>query len=988
MKKYSYILLALMLALSGCRLLEEPEMMSSYAPEGERVQINFRVAVPDGGVETKAMGLAPSIDPNGFYVAVFGGSGYFNEWVQAEVTSATANYDNTLSTVYDLSVMLSVSDSRLRLHFIANCPSSIRANPPISGSQDTEDNIMSKIRSQLSDTYNDGYWQKIILPNGVKAKKNENDVYVATNATMAQFPNPIVMVRNFARVYLRNLTPIVGETGSGHQLVTIKKFGLAYAPSEGLFAPMLSAPYTSDSEGHMITIADNDETTPFYYENFFINYQDYPIASEDPSATLLTDAPFNYRGYSPADQAYNYYPNNTDKGSPVEADLRPWDSEHPENNILFVYERTVPSADRRATRVIILAERIDQNDNSEGDKFYALDIVNSDGVSIPLLRNQTYTVHLLNIESGSGETDITKASTATSATVSGDPNFQNLINISDGKSSIGTSFTEQFYVQPQEDYVMFRYIPTNIDETLDGVNYTANKEYLDLVSFQVGSMVEGAFTPFSPAQAASDGNLSFAVENGEYKVWIDVDNNNKAIPYVRSNNTWVAASSAQIDDMSIEKWGKIKYQLNNSYIDEDNYFTQERSQIIHIVGLYNEREMSRNVVIKTSPRQTMHVSCLQKYVMEKAGEPEVVRIFIPTNLSRSLFPLEFDIEADGYSLTPDGDELPVAYGTSIIPDNDKPSFYFVKTLSQERYNSLPTTTIGHDTWKVFDCHFKTTLPQNECTVYVSSRFFSDANANDAFYNFSQRQFTWQNTPTTAVYKNGNVSFEFVMDLDHDGNPLVWWDPLNSLNQSVSAEEARQKGLSTSNRVLPPIITVTLDGFVPQYREGTNQPETTGLEHSSGNTYLYYVGTDTPLSDMATVVLMLKANGTIGNTGKVTLSTVNIEDNPDLYEALASSDVPIEGASFSNVHFTWSNPFYETNDPVSRQFSYQSGLIVPVTIDIEGAAPDGTDARITSIGNSYRFTPTAEDIAANIVTYTIGLRTTGPNGGLTAELSSD
>ena len=85
--------------------------------------------------------------------------------------SATANYDGTSATKYTLSASLSVSDSRLRVHFIANCPVAIRNNPPISGSQDTEDNVMSKIRSQKSESYNDGYWQKIILPNGVKAEK-------------------------------------------------------------------------------------------------------------------------------------------------------------------------------------------------------------------------------------------------------------------------------------------------------------------------------------------------------------------------------------------------------------------------------------------------------------------------------------------------------------------------------------------------------------------------------------------------------------------------------------------------------------------------------------------------------------------------------------------------------------------------------------------------------------------------------------------------
>ena len=271
MKQLGYILFAALLVFASCVQINEPEAPVVPAPEGERVQITFNVAVPNDGPATKAMGMTPTIDPDGFYIAVFGGSGYFNEWVKATVVSATANYDGTNNTVYSINAMLSISDSRLRLHFIANCPVAVRTSPPIAGSQDTEEYVMSHIRSQHSESYNDGYWQKVILPNGVRVEKSGN-TYVATQATMEQFPNPIVLVRNFARVYLRNLTPDVGTQGVNvHQLVTIKKFGLAYAPSEGVIAPILQNPYSSNAQGGYIYVPDNDETTRVYFESFFIN---------------------------------------------------------------------------------------------------------------------------------------------------------------------------------------------------------------------------------------------------------------------------------------------------------------------------------------------------------------------------------------------------------------------------------------------------------------------------------------------------------------------------------------------------------------------------------------------------------------------------------------------------------------------------------------------------------------------------------------------
>ena len=824
----------------------------------------------------------------------------------------------------------------------------------------------------------------MILPNGVKAEKRGN-TYYATNETLLQFPDPVVMVRNFARIYLRNLTRVhtnnLGEVLG--QEVVIKKFALAYAPSEGVIAPILSAPFTTNVSGAPITVADDDEDTPVYFENFFINYQNYPITSTDPNVTVLTGPPFNYEGYSPADQAYNYYSGNTDPGIPAESDMKDWDNDHPENNILYVYERSVPSAARRATRVIIKAERFDPNTigtanpDSEGDKFYALDIVNTEGTIIPLLRNQTYTVHLLNIEAGAGEADITNASKATSATVSGDPHYQELDNISDGSSSIGVSFTEQFYVQPKEDFVMFRYIPTSAgDET-----YSAGAEGNELVTFQVGSLNKntGVFTAVTPADAASQGILAFNVENGAYKVWID-KNGGDVVPYVRKNNAWVVASAAEIANSAIEKWGMIRYELNSSIVGADGFFNSERTQTIHVVGTYNTKEMSRNVVIVTSPRQTMKVQCLDKYVAEAIGEKETVRILIPQNLSRSVFPLDFVIEPNGYSLTPDGDTLPVDYGSSIDPDNSGPAFYFIKTITQDTYNGLPTTTTvetvnGNSTtvtWKYFDCKFKTTLAQNACTVFVQNHYFNNANASDEFYNYRQRLFTSLALSPNTYYRNADREFTFVMDAAHTGT-RVWWDPTNALGASASADAAREAGLSTTNRVFPPVMRVTLNGFTPQYEDdgyGGLQPVTSGLTHESGNTYLYTVYPSTS----GTVELALKITGAVGSTASVTLSTTNITENPGLYAEASLSGGTIQAATFTNLSFGTSPLPLGLNKTSTFNFTY-GGPVEPVTVSFSGLTLDSTTVEgmtVTSNGNgSYTLTP----INTNVTSYSFTVKST-------------
>ncbi len=976
MKRFGCILFVALAVLTGCHGIE-PFPTPDPVQDNERVNISFKVAVPGDESATRAMGNTPTIDTTGFYIAVFGGSGYFNEWVRATVTETTpSHYDGTNATVYTLEAKLSISDSRLRLHFIANCPTAVRTSPPISGSQDTEEYVMSRIRSQRSEEYNDAYWQKVILPNGVRVNKVGND-YVATEATMRQFPDPIILVRNFARVYLRNLTQLFeyqNEPEKNHQLVTITKFGLAYAPSEGVVAPILSAPFSTDAAGNpIIEPGDEDTTSPLYFENFLMNYQRYPLVRVNQSDTLVTGAPFNYEGYSPSNQAYNYYPGNADVGIPGDADLQDWDSLNPENNVLFVYERTMPSTARRATRLIIKAIRHDYDGDPEPEKYYALDIVNTEGVAIPLLRNQSYTVHLLNIEAGTGEEDINKASKASSASVTGDPNFQSLINISDGKSSIGTSFTEKFYVQPQKDTLMFRYIPTNVTDD----NYTANQEANELVTVKVGSYNEnsGAFTELTAAQASAQGVLTFdtatnAQSEDTCKVWIVKDNNGKAISFVRNNNTWTEATAQQIANADIEKWGMIVYELNTSYKDENDFFTEARTQAIHIEGTYNGNTLSRNVVIKTSPRQTMHVTCRQKYVAQSANQQEIVRILIPRGLSRSVFPLEFTIEPDGYSLTPDGDVLPVAYGTSTVPGVDIPAFYFIKTITQSEYEDLGTVTVNGVAWKYVDCHFKTTISDNACTVYVHNKYFSDATSYDDFFNYTQRLFTFPNTqwsPAT-VYRNGNVTLTFRMDYDRRNNTIVWWDPTNDKGLSADAATAQSKGLDANNRVIPPVMTVVLNGFTPQYHADGETPVTSGLVHSSGNTYLYYIPDANLTHGFANAVeLALKATGPAGSAGSVTLSTANITENPLLYAQAQSNTITIRGLQFTDCGFSGGNMSegklsLGLDKTATFQFSYAADNVVPITVSFEGLALNGTDSRFTDNGNgTYTFTPANENL---------------------------
>ena len=80
-------MLALTLALTSCvrDVIDLPGIVET-APEGQKVELSFKIAVPNNGPSTRALADEPEID--NVVIAVSGGSGFFNEWVVATIESA------------------------------------------------------------------------------------------------------------------------------------------------------------------------------------------------------------------------------------------------------------------------------------------------------------------------------------------------------------------------------------------------------------------------------------------------------------------------------------------------------------------------------------------------------------------------------------------------------------------------------------------------------------------------------------------------------------------------------------------------------------------------------------------------------------------------------------------------------------------------------------------------------------------------------------
>ena len=957
MKKLLYIFLAVVAIMAACHPVEPEERVKYTEDAPAKVTISFPISIPSDTPATKTMANDPDI--HNIYVAVFGGNGYFNEWVPAEfkADNSATQYATENETVYNIKFKLTTSASRLSLHIIANCPLS---DPPITGisSDDVENVVMSKVRSQINSEINDAYWQKIVLPFGVQdsvyvtngTEQPFLDAYgnrVPTRLTESQFErwSPIPLVRNFARIRVQ-LTATD---------VQMDKIALAFAPAEGPVAPILPATYPSDGWGAPVnvsyspdyqdgegnwhdgsaTVTDGNGNTlsNYWNESFFMGY-------DGKTLEQIAAAPYNYTGYSPANQKFGTYPAS-------EAEMTPWSDETWREDYLYLYERAKPRSGERATRVLIHAKK-----GSEPWKYYALDIVDSKKEAMPLLRNFTYNLVITGLDTGTGESTIAKAAVSTGADVSADVRTLDLGEVSDGKSLIAVSYVDTTAIRAGNYSVMYRFVP-EVDSKQQSNNPSSSTSPVGVsLMFGYNNGTDG----FVEGADSANGN-AFASDPT-----IELNGDGTAKLYVRSGNGWAVATAAQISNTDIEKWSRINYTTvttdkdGASAVDSDNYFTKGFTKTIRVIGTKsNGGKLYRDVQVNLIPRKNMRVECLDKFIEEKIGAAETVRIFIPNDITRSMFPMEFKIQAASNSLTPrDGDNLPVSSGKSIVPgESTRSAFFFIKTLTRDEYNAAKDTTIGGVQMKYFDCKFKSSKASSASAVYAYNEYFNTG--SDSFDNYVLRKFTGNGPGTLSMGQE--TTFKFYMDAAHDGSP-IWNDGTVT---------------STNTKVLPKIVTIKMTGIQPATNsEGNYVDMVDGLVKGDGTgVYWYHVYSEANPTDYRNeITLHLEAGNAVSYS--IELSTSKITPNPGLYENYtvggSITKSQITGSGFTNTSGgKITSVKKEAGLPVQFRFTY-GGDLVPVSFKLQGLST--TDSRVSGpdAGGVYTFTPTGT-AKAQVINFT-------------------
>ena len=665
--KWIYLLGAALLALVSCIREEAPQVRAPQSVEGKKVKVEFSIA--GAAAEPSTKGLDNGGDISHMYVAVFGSSGFLKEYAQAtllddtgEITYNTDSGEHT-AKLYTFSVDLTITDSPRKVHFLGNGPASLPFG------YDTA--VMPIQMSRLNDQ-NQGekaYWQMIDLPEGIQAKRDaqgnfidkDGDRYLDNDGNanpafdgfildpgQAHYFREIPLIRNWAKIVL--------YTQEGSHFTPIS-FSVINYPSRGAVAPY------SGKTGFIRNYQDMDFTT--------LQGMGYP--ANLPAGTEFDDS-------KPSADAFKADPATFVDGGRVAAALQSKaqvdNGEDTEGHAVYLYKRPVPSEKIPPTYVIVYghysypphgepgdADYDPGDPGHEGDYFYKGDLMETfrneesgewESNYYPIYRNFKYQICITKILSMGFPDAESAAASAGSADVSADISTGHIADISDGVARLHlTWMTKSYNTQVTE---------TNPETTL--------KVYFATTSgVPIGTDENPAVT--AKLLPPSDGGPDIVFPAGE-----SVDPNDP-------DNFLIGK------DEDGDGWRPIVFRTAAPG-------RTIRSQTLRITGNHNEGRLYRDVVITVLPTQEMRVACEYPVLHALKGEEQTVNISIPEGLTKNLFPIEFEIEPQDRTLTPDTNKednnLPVVIAASISDDAGyagKPSYHFTRTLTWDQYKAAP-----------------------------------------------------------------------------------------------------------------------------------------------------------------------------------------------------------------------------------------------------------------------------------------------------------
>lgn len=687
-------LLAYMIALfavMACVPNLESEIPGEWDPSLEGKPVTFTFSVPDVRVAPTTKGVEgseglitgdPYLDPDKLYLIVCGGTQSIKYIRKAEIVvdehgvpvveevpvGEVADYpltDGVTSvTMYSFKVQLELTDSHRTVYFLGN----IDENQLVTGSYAYQ--ILPTLQSYEG---KQAYWQRVNMP-AVHAKVDshnnpimEGGSYMPSDEAAASMKH-VPLIRNYAKIQVTDST----APEDGFELYS---YSVIYYPKNGSVAP-----YRSNA---------GDIKDAF---NFNYNFGDsYRFSGYERCSFKNLDEDLEYLGYlSPNVEFDHVIPSAAMFEDPSTSGGRVirYDKNDPDQGF-YLYERNIPNDNLEPTFVIIRGKFGD-----EEYYYYRLDLMETKVVNYqsiyqyyPIYRNFRYNIQLNRISSIGVSTPEAAAQSSGAEDISADISMRHLSDISNGQTRLVVEpFMAKTYTGPNEEgyYYIYARFFNDINSSEPNVDWGAvsveleqmdgESEDILILYDDVGNEVQS----FYPASQTMGGEPGFRI--------------------VRFNTK---APGSQT------KTQKIKITGRNLYT-------------------FEEYPLYREVEITLQKKQSMTVTCASSELALQKGARQIVNVTIPAGLPTSMFPLEFTMEAERPTLTPDNEindnNLPVQSGLSISDTEGyagKQTIQFIRTLTLDEYNSLPVT----DGTVTFSSYFKSNTSASATTIWVANDYF-------------------------------------------------------------------------------------------------------------------------------------------------------------------------------------------------------------------------------------------------------------------------
>lgn len=496
---------------------------------------------------------------------------------------------------------------------------------------------------------------------------------------------------------------------------------------------------------------------------------------------------------------------------------------------------------------------------SQTDTYYKVAIYDADCGTHDILRNIEYVVNITNVAGAGYSTALEAARSDAGNNISVSTKTKNLLNISDGTQRLYVEYTAKRVVSTEPFTLKYKFMPTS-STVLNKLHPQAGFDYGNPTLPSDGEPI--TITRRTTSEDGTSVVTALTVEN-------------------QGQNT------------DAQGFSTITITPQNSLPNGSNVWSEE----ITIKSTYNNVVLSRTVTLYMLNPYVMSATCTSR--VPEAVESDVdLFINLPVSLPEEIFPLVFDIEADGMSIYPNTTSkslnslgevisMPVVSGKSIIPSKASGSntFHFQRTLSRDEFNDLVADATENAQTVSVPCYFRTNIAESATTIYVANEYFNLTNCS--FVNFTARFFT-------------NLSFP------------------NGVKAVADSPTTFTFSMPTTDQV-----TVTLTGLEPA-------DNTQLVATRADGTYIY---TPTASGTQTLNLKTLNASGTV----KVELAADAAEYAPAYLDAVQKNTISITQSA--TISFRWNG----TNNSPNRleSVSVEGGTVTYGTPSFGGSGQNRT-----------------------------------------------